>query len=597
MRHLKKFLCLSLLAWLSAFVVEAQTGKFNRPKHQQLAGPVRTPPPRTFDAQHYILRTRFDRKTKTVWGDETLTFKPLADGCREIRLDATGLAFDAVTLDGTATALTWRTEKPDKLAIKLDRAYNAADTVSVRLRYHVSGPRKGIYFTPEGTLPDTKVRRPPQIWTQGEPEDNRYWFASRDYPDDFATTEQYITTTAPDEIALGNGKLVETTDNPDGTRTFHWRMDEPHATYLVSLVVGAFVKVEDYATLPPVTTDGPERRVPLEYYTYTGAEDAARKAYAGTPAMLREFVAKTGFPFPFNKYGQTGVGFFSQFEGMENVTATTLADSSVLRSSLFREPFELSPGAQHDVTNLVAHELSHSWFGDLVTCRDWSHIWLNEGWATFMEAVYQESVSGQAGYLQEMRASQELYLNEDEFRYRRPLVATRYQDALQLFDATTYKKGGFVVHMLRRQVGDEPFWQAVNLYLTRNARQNVTTPDLQRAFEEASGQKLDWFFRQWVYQAGFPELQVRYRYDAPKKQLLLTVKQTQTADADTPLVFRLPGVQIAVTTADGPKIETINITERTQIFSFALDKAPTRLLFDADERILKKLDYPQQPDL
>lgn len=599
MRHFKKSCSYALTAGsliLAVFLSLAAAQTAPKAKRATLNGPVQMPAPRTVDITHYLIRTRFDRKTKTVYGDETISFKPLNTGTRNISFHANGLTIEALTLGGTKTALKWKTEKPDRLSIELDRAYQPSESVAVRVRYRVSNPRKGIYFTPESKLPGTKVRRPPQIWTQGEPEENRYWFVGHDYPNDVATSEQYITTTAPDEIALGNGALVETIANPDGTRTFHWKMAEPHVSYLTSLIVGAFVKVEDSATLPPLTPDGAERRVPIENYTYAGAEDAARIAYGGTPKMLQLFAQKTGISFPFNKYAQTGVAFFTQFEGMENVTSTTLADSSVLRSSLFRTPAALTPDAERDVTNLVSHELAHSWFGNLVTCTDWANLWLNEGLATFMEAVYQESRYGKAGYLREMRTNQDLYLAEDSYRYRRPIVTNRFPDPNILFDGTTYKKGGFIVNMLRRHLGDEVFWRGINLYLTRHAHQNVTTPDFQRALEEVSGQKLDWFFQQWVYQAGYPELKVRYRYDAKNKQLALAVQQTQATDALTPAVFRLPGVKVEITTPAGVRTESIDITERSQTFNIALDQAPTRLLFDADERILKVLDYPQQPE-
>jgi aminopeptidase N len=587
----------ALFVLLFVLPTAAQTQKPRLLLRPQLEGPARTPTPRTFDALHYALRTRFDRKTKTVFGDETLTLKPLAANFREIRLDAAGLTFESVTLDD-GSALKWRQEKPDQLVIALPRAFGAGETVSVRLVYKAVNPKRGLYFTPEATLPGTKIRRPPQIWTQGEPEDNRFWLAAHDFPDDLATTEQFITVTAPGEIAIGNGKLLETIDNPDGTRTFHWQMEQPHAVYLVSLVVGEFVKLDDVAALPPLTPDGPELAVPLEYYTYPGAEKQALAAYSRTPEMMREFTRKIGVQFPFARYAQTGVAFYDQFSGMENITSTTLADTSALPSALFRanNPTAELPGfARRELDNLLSHELAHSWFGNLVTCRDWSHLWLNEGLATFMEAVWQEKLSGREGYLREMRANQTFFMAEDLFRYRRPLVHNRYRDPVQLFDSTTYKKGGFVIHMLRQQVGDETFWRALNLYLTARARQNVTTPDLQRAFEEASGQKLDWFFRQWVYQAGYPELRVRYRFNAATKRLSLTVAQTQKPDAMTPAVFQLPGVQVEITTPAGLRSETVNITQRTQTFDIPLEKAPTRVYFDADERVLKDLDYPQQP--
>jgi aminopeptidase N len=593
---------LAFMAGLSLFAAlfQAQAPKPAASKFQypQMEGVAQTPAPRTFDALHYVLRTRFDRKTKTVFGDETITLKPLAGNFQELRLDAANLVIEAVTLSGADAKLQWRREKPQKLVIRLSRAYAAGETLSVRIVYRAVNPRRGLYFTPEATLklPKINLRRPPQIWTQGEPQDNRFWFAAHDAPDDFATSEQYITVTTPQETAIANGKLLETIENADNTRTFHWRMEQAHATYLISLVVGEFVKLEDSVTLPAATPDGAERSVPLEYYTYAGAEDAARNAYSRTPEMMRVFSRALGKQYPFARYAQTGVAFFDQFEGMENITATTVSDTSILRPSLFAAPDkDLPMFDRRDVDNLVAHELAHSWFGNLVTCQDWPHLWLNEGITTFMEAVWHESIAGNVGYLREMRRNQDLFLAEDRFRYRRPLVTNRYKDATQLFDGATYKKGGFVVHMLRRHLGEESFWRGLNLYLTRFAGQNVTTPDFQSVMEEASGQKLDWFFRQWVYQAGFPELRVRYSYNEAKKELALNVRQTQKSDPTTPDVFLLPGAQVEIAFPGGVRTESVNITGRHQTFTFSLEKAPLSVYFDADERILKELDYPQQP--
>jgi aminopeptidase N len=536
-------------------------------QHQPLEGTKHVRPPRTFDVLNYTIRTRFDVPNRAVTGDETVTLRPLASGFKSFDLDASTMKVEAVTLADSNAALQF-TQPPDKLSITLDRAYEPAESINVRIHYRAT-PQKGLYFIQQAR--NSSLAKPAQIWSQGEPEENHYWFPCYDFPDDKSTSEQFITTNA-DEIAISNGTLVETINNPDGTHTFHWKMDEPHSSYLISLVVGNYAKLDDTY-----------KNIPVEYYTYKGTEQEARSAFAKTPEMMRLFSEKLNFEFPFNKYAQTIVANFI-FGGMENVTATTHADTEILGNR--------STEGQISTENLISHELAHSWFGDLVTCKDWSQAWLNEGFATFMEAVFREKEAGHEAYLAEMRSNTFLYFLEDGFKYRRPIVYDRYQTPIDLFDATLYKKGALILHMLRYTVGEEMFWKALNKYLSENKDKNVETSDLQRAFEETTGQKLDWFFNQWVYQAGYPELRVRSFYDPRTHTLTLDVTQTQAAELNTPAVFRLP-VDIEFVTAKGATTEHIEINERHQRFTFKLDSRPLKINFDNDDRILKKLDFSQ----
>src|SRR3954468_10989544 len=426
-------------------------------QHQPLEGTKHVRPPRTFDVLNYTIRTRFDVPNRAVTGDETVTLRPLASGFKSFDLDASTMKVEAVTLADSNAALQF-TQPPDKLSITLDRAYEPAESINVRIHYRAT-PQKGLYFIQQAR--NSSLAKPAQIWSQGEPEENHYWFPCYDFPDDKSTSEQFITTNA-DEIAISNGALVETINNPDGTHTFHWKMDEPHSSYLISMVVGNYAKLDDTY-----------KNIPVEYYTYKGTEAEARNAFAKTPEMMRVFSGKLDIEFPFNKYAQTIVANFI-FGGMENVTATTHADSEILGNS--------SGEAQISTENLVSHELAHSWFGDLVTCKDWSQAWLNEGFATFMEAAFREYEAGHDAYLAEMRSNSYIYFLEDTLKYRRPIVYEHYRSPIDLFDATLYKKGALILHMLRETVGDEMFWKALNKYLNENQNKLVETSDLERAF-------------------------------------------------------------------------------------------------------------------
>jgi aminopeptidase N len=541
------------------------------PPRRQMRGTEHRRPVRTYDVQHYTIRTRFDVATKTVYGDTTVALKPLANGFQTFELDATDMEFESVRLEPDGKDLRW-TKPANKLSITLDRSYSSAETISVRIKYSAT-PEKGLYFIPAS--PATRYRRyakPAQVWSQGEPEENHYWFPCYDFPDDKATSEQYITTNA-NEVAISNGQLLETTNNADGTRTFHWKMDQPHSSYLISLVVGNYSKITDSY-----------KDVPVEYYTYPGTEAKARNAFGRTPQMMQFFSERFGYEFPYKRYAQTIVANFI-FGGMENITATTQADTEILS------------GAGDDPTlsvdNLVSHELSHSWFGDLATCKDWANLWVNEGFATFFEAAYKEHAVGRDAYMEEIRADAASYFSEDAYQYRRPIISSRYQTPVDIFDSTLYKKGGVVVHMLREVVGDEVFWKALNEYLNEFKYQNTDARDVQRVFERVYGKSLEWFFDQWLYKAGYPEIRVRHIYDPQTRSLTLNVEQTQTPDALTPAVFRLPNVEIEFGTTRGRRTEKIDITKRAERFTFKLDSRPRMIVFDKGERILKKLDFPQ----
>jgi aminopeptidase N len=549
----------------------AQTTAAATPPRKQLPGTEHERPPRTYDVQHYIIRTSFDESTKTIQGDTTVTLKPLSPGFQSFALDATGMQFEFVKLEPEGRDLRWE-QAGDKLQINLDRAYAPSDTIAVRIKYSAT-PVKGIYFIP--AVPATRYRtyaRPAQVWSQGEPEENHYWFPCYDFPDDKATSEQYITTGA-NEIAISNGELLETTNNQNGTRTFHWKMDQPHSSYLISLVVGNYAKLTDTY-----------KNIPVEYYTYPGSETKARNAFGRTPLMMQWFSQRFNYEFPYNRYAQTVVANFI-FGGMENITSTTQADTEILSGE--------GDDPSLSVDNLVSHELSHSWFGDLATCKDWANLWVNEGFATFFEAAYKEHVLGRDAYLEEIRGDAATYFSEDLYQYRRPIVSSRYQNPVDLFDATLYKKGGVVVHMLRETVGDEVFWKALNAYLNEYKYQNTDARDMQRVFERVSGKKLDWFFDQWLYKAGYPELRVRQTYDPQKRQLSLDVEQTQAPDATTPAVFRLPDVEVEIGTTRGRQTERINITKRSERFTFKTEGRPRMVVFDKTEQVLKKLDFPQ----
>lgn len=512
---------------------------------------------RTYDVQNYIIRVSFDREKKIIFGDTTVQLKPLTSNFNRVELDAAEMKFESVKLESENKDLQYK-QTGEKISITLDKSYAPTDLISLRFKYSVK-PSKGVYFV-DAQIEDGKTERSAQIWTQGEAEEAHFWIPSYDFPDDKATTEQFITV-EKDEIAIGNGEQLETTENADGTKTFHFKMPVAHSIYLTSFVVGNYTKVRDSY-----------KEIPLGFYIYPGTESLAQRKYGKTKEMMRVFEELTGVAFPYNKYDQTMVANFN-FGGMENITATTMADTEIM----------MNP--DNIVEDLVSHELAHSWFGDLVTCRNWAELWLNEGFATYMEAAYREKVYGRADYLRKVREDALQFIVSDavgDNKHGLYNLSARPDDSI--FDTTTYQKGGAVVHTLRETVGTENFWKAINIYLNRHKFQNVETGDLKKAMEEVSGKNLEWFFKQWVYGSGYPKLNVKQVYNLKTKQLNLTVSQTQSAGKLTPEAFILP-IDVEITTARGTNVDRIEIKKREETFSFSVSDKPMKVVLDKGEKI------------
>ncbi|MGO9450222.1 MAG: DUF3458 domain-containing protein [Candidatus Binataceae bacterium] len=523
---------------------------------------ARWPRDRVADIRHITIAIALDFERKRISGTVTHRLAAILDDLTQLEFDATELEITSVRAANEPVSF----ETGDgKIHVTLPRPLKGGTEIEVAIEY--SGvPRRGLYFVgPDEGYPD----KPVQAWTQGEDEDSRYWFPCYDYPNDRATSE--VIATVPEKfIAVSNGALISDTHNASAhTRTFHWRHDVPHSTYLITLAAGEFATIEERAGNTPVL-----------YYVQPGREDDARRAFGNTPRMIQFFERVIGVPYPYAKYAQVAVSDFI-FGGMENTSATTQT-ADTLHDERAHLDFKSDP--------LVAHELAHQWWGDLLTCRDWSHAWLNEGFATYFEALWCEENLGADEFAWNVRQDREAYLAEDSHDYRRPIVCNRYRAPIELFDRHLYEKGSMVLHMLRREVGDALFYKALNLYCTRHRGGNVITRDLERAFEDATGRNLEWFFDQWVYKEGHPEIEVSSSYDDKRKLASVTVKQTQKTSPTT-LLFRFP-TTIALLDADGHETRhRVEIREAEQVFNFPAEKAPKSVRFDPGFDTLKTLKH------
>src|SRR5205085_7394516 len=420
--------------------------------------------------------------------------------------------------------------------------------------------------------------RPRQIWSQGETEYNHYWFPCYDHPNDFTTTEIVATVEKPLQV-ISNGRLVSTRENSDGTRTFDWKIDQPHATYLTSIVVGEYT---------PVT--GNYAGVPVTSYVYPNEANEGRLTTSRLPEMVKFFSEKTGVKYPYAKYAQTMTRDFGG--GMENISATTQTDNMIHDAR-----------AELDATSdsLESHELAHQWFGDLVTCRSWADVWLNESFATYFQALWDEHSLGRDDFLyRDVKGNQDQYYTTWARGLRRPIVTKNYTNADAIFDTYAYPRGGAVLHMLHVALGDAQWWRAINHYLTKYAHQPVETEQFRIAVEEATGQSMDWFFDEWVYRMGHPVFRVTQGYDPAAKTLTLTVRQEQKIDPANAYpqvaLFRTP-VEVDIGTAQGTHVERAMIEPKEeQTLTFHTDTEPLLVNFDYGDTLIKELKFDKPTD-
>ncbi|HUJ62769.1 MAG TPA: M1 family metallopeptidase [Kofleriaceae bacterium] len=525
---------------------------------------ARYAPDRVVDIQHIALALDVDPERRTVAGTARLRGAVIAAGTRAVELDAVELEIGKVTVNGKPAPAR---HDGKKLRVELPAQLAAGAALELAIDYR-GAPRRGLYFiAPDDGYPD----KPSQVWTQGQDEDSRYWFPCFDAPHEKATSELEVTVPAA-LFALSNGVLVaDRTAN--GKRTLHWRLDVPHSCYLITLAIGDFAAIETRW-----------RDQPVVYYVQRGREAEAERTLARTPQMLELFSTRFGLPYPYPRYSQVFVADFI-FGGMENTSATTLTDSVLL---------DERAAIDYDVDSLVAHELAHQWFGDLVTCRDWGEGWLNEGFATYAEYIWREHHEGRDAADLELEDWAAMYFGEDSARYRRTIAIKLYDEPIDIFDHHLYDKGGRVLHMLRQLLGDDAFWKTLAHYLTKHRHGVVESRDLARAVEDATGKVVDWFFSQWVIDgAGHPELDVKLAWDGDAALATVAVEQKQKLDGKTP-VFRIPTAmrfRIGDRDVDVP----IEIVEQKQVFHLRPGAEPSQMIFDPGRVVLaaRTIDKPE----
>ncbi|MFN6944218.1 MAG: M1 family metallopeptidase [Cytophagaceae bacterium] len=575
-------LCLSLFCVISCKKAEVYSSKNvnNARKNESLAPKGSYNPSRTLkhDLLHTKLEVSFDWEKQYVNGAAELLFTPYFYPQNVLEIDAKGFDIHEIVLDGKKKGYKPSFDYDNSvITILLDTTYSRTDTFSVKIRYTAKPEElpeggskaitsdKGLYFiNPTGSDP----LKPKQIWTQGETEANSKWFPTIDSPNERCTQEMFITADTSYTI-LSNGELMYSIDNGDGTHTAYWKMDVPHAPYLFMMAIGKYAVIKDAY-----------EDIELTYYVEEEFAPYAKDIFGNTPEMIKFFSEKLNYPFPWPKYAQVVVRDYVS-GAMENTSATIfMEDLQCTDRDLLDESWD----------GIIAHELFHQWFGNLVTCESWSNLPLNEAFANYSEYLWAEYKNGkdEADYLGKNELEE--YLDEANSK-QEPLIRFHYHDREDMFDRHSYNKGGRVLHMLRSYVGDDAFFKSLNLYLTRHQFSPVEVHHLRLAFEDVTGEDLNWFFNQWFLAPGHASLQVKHSY----LNNHLVLKINQKGDNKNTPVYKLP-LDLDIWENGEKMRKRIWIDSLTHEFKIPVSKSPDLVVIDPEFILLGKLQHEKSKD-
>jgi len=524
-------------------------------------------PDRKVDIIHVTIDITPDFKSRTITGITTISFMPIAKKLTELRLDAMDLTVSSVT---SGSAIEAYSATDEAITITFEPPIEPGTQTSVTIHYQAE-PKKGLYFrTPDmGYLEEDE-----HLFTQGQTHTEPYWYPNYDYPNERFTSE-VICHVSSDMTVLSNGKLIsEETDPATGLKAVRWLQDKPHVNYLVALAAGKFKKVEQMY-----------KNIPLAFYTPSSQIEQAWNSFRDTADMVGFFESEIGVDYPWDKYYQVVVDDFVS-GGMENTSLTILTDWT-----LFTDASENIRSSQE----LVSHELAHQWFGDYVTCKDWSHIWLNEGFATYYALLYDGHKDGHDKMLYGLYDyAGAIVSNEDVMKT--PMIHRIYESAWEQFNwHRTYAKGAWIVHMLRMQLGEDLYRKCIKTYLERYAFDTVVTENLNSVIEQLAGRSFDRFFDQWVFHAGHPVLEVSYEWSQKTKLAKISIEQTQEP-SDEVFLFNFP-TKVSFTVGDNTVVHEILIKDSRHDFYFPLAAEPNIVRFDPDYSVLADITFEKPKEM
>lgn len=533
---------------------------------------------RTYDALHYLIKIKLDIDRKAFEGEAVLTLSSLCPDLRKIELDAEDYRVEQVNDEWGHSLSFSQTDK--KLLVELGRPHNIGEIFSITVFYqsdnqaHITTKKKGLRFF------DATAEHPALVASDSWPDGVHHWFPCYDFPNDKVTNEIIATVQEPNKVAA-NGRLVSVIRNErERTVTYHWVQDKPHSTYLIFLTAAPYEIIRDCY-----------QNIPISYWVFPQQVKDALRSYEKTPKMMEFFIKTFSTSYPWDKYDQISVPLGG---GAESTSATAMT-YEIIHDEKAEKDFSS--------IGIVSHELAHQWWGDLITLRSWEHAWLNESFGTYSDYLYYEYDRGPEEGAINLLNKKNSYLREAKTKYVRPIVTDRYETPQDLFDAHSYQKGACVLHMLRFILGDQRFFKVLKEFLHNYSFQPVDTHDFMKTVKEVTGENLDWFFEQWLFQPGHPVLEISSRWDDGEKTLGLSIKQIQDTSRGTP-VYKIP-VLIGIRGSesldeasskgdrDDELIYKIWITGKENYYEFHLTGKPLMVRFDHGNYLLKEWIFPK----
>ncbi len=471
------------------------------------------------DLVHTKLKVDFNFLNKTMNGEAWITAKPHFYSTNTITLDANSMIIQKVTMNGVELGYHY---DEYELIIDLPKTYQKDEEFTIYIKY-IARPEKvkdnitkeitddkGLYFINAANLDNNK---PTQIWTQGETQENSAWFPTIDAPNQKMTQEIYIT--VPNQYkTLSNGVLVNQTTQGKN-RTDYWKLAKKHAPYLAFMAVGEFEIINDFY-----------KNIPVDYYVEKEYAPYAKAIFGLTPEMIDFFADKLGVEFPWPKYSQIVVRDYVS-GAMENTTAVVHGEQA------YQKPGQLIDTNIQE--NTVAHEIMHHWFGNLVTSESWANVTLNESFANYGEYLWREHKYGKVAA--EMHYFEQVEAYKNGQNNNKSLVRFTYDQREELFDLVNYNKGGAILHMLRKYLGDKAFFTGLKNYLTQYQYKTAEVHQLRLVFEELTGKDLNWFFNQWYYGANHPNIEISYDYNTLQKTVTVNIIQLQAETFQFPFTI------------------------------------------------------------
>jgi aminopeptidase N len=521
--------------------------------------PVQAERSRDFDAIHYKVTLIVDLDKKMIAGENQITLAPLNDNFDRVVLDAEHLVVSSVNnIDGKELKFE---QKDNQVFISLTKSYNHTDTLRLTVKYKLNKQAPGLNFI------DATATNPLMVSSDCFPNKARQWIPCYDYPNDKASTEMIVTVDKKYKV-LSNGRLVSVKENdPQGTVTYHWSQELPHSTYLINLSIADYAVIKDSLG-----------SLPINYWVYKGLEADAKTTFRKTPYMINFYNKLYNYPYPWAKYDQVITSYMGG--GAEAVSATIEGEGIVMDTIAEKD---------YSREDVIAHEISHQWWGDLTTLRSWEHTWLNESFGTYSDYLYTRFDKGEDAGAFDLLGKKNQYLNEAHNRYMRPIVFNRYDDPNDNFDSHTYPKGACMLHLLRYILGDDTFFRTLSTFLHQNEFKPVDTHDLMKTVKEVSGKNMDWFFEQYIFSPGHPVFEVTKLWNESTKKLMITVEQKQDSLPGLP-IYTIP-VNFGFVFPDHKIVKEVWLNNKVEKFDFEFASEPLLVRFDEGNYLLKEVTF------